>query len=166
MLAVWALSATLPPTAWAIVSRRKGLIASTTRIVTFGEVSPAHYQEYLDILAVESAIFGATRIGEEFSRPIEAAIAAYPASGFDADEWTKHHQGGPMGYLPRDWPANRTSTQKILPNQVIAWNPTGKGWKGEDTILTTASGIEILTVDPTWPSLTIDQRACPDILRR
>ncbi|MCX6430987.1 MAG: M24 family metallopeptidase [Actinobacteria bacterium] len=149
-----------------ICSRRKGLIASTTRIVTFGELSSAHYEEYLNILAVESAILGATRIGEDFSRPIEAAVAAYPANGFDAEEWTNHHQGGPMGYLPRDWPANRTSTQKILPNQAIAWNPTGKGWKGEDTILTTASGIEILTVDPTWPSLTIDQRLRPDILRR
>lgn len=149
-----------------ICARRKGLIASATRIVTFGDLSSHHYEEYLNILRVESAMLEATRIGEEFSSPIEAAITAYAANGFEPNEWTKHHQGGPMGYLPRDWTANRSSTQKIEPHQAIAWNPTGKGWKAEDTILANLDGVEILTIDPSWPTLKIDQRARPDILRR
>lgn len=149
-----------------ICARRKGLIASTTRIVTFGDLATQRYEEYLGILAVESAMLSATQIGAEFSSPIESAISAYAANGFDHDEWTKHHQGGPMGYLPRDWTANRSSTQKIVPNQAIAWNPTGKGWKAEDTILANPDGPEILTLDPSWPTLSISQRTRPDILRR
>jgi antitoxin VapB len=89
---------------------------------------------------------------------------AYPKFGFASDEWTKHHQGGPTGYAPRDWPANRESAQSILINQPIAWNPTADGWKCEDTILATSTGVEIMSVDPSWPTLQIAGRARPDIL--
>jgi antitoxin VapB len=134
-----------------ICAKRKGLIASVTRIVTFGEVADSMINEYTSIYKVEAALLDATVVGKAFSDPINAAIAAYPANGFDADEWTKHHQGGPTGFLPRDWPANQGSTRLIAQNQPIAWNPTGKGWKAEDTILATSSGVKMLTNDPDWP---------------
>ena len=149
-----------------VCARRKGLIASTTRIVTFGALSDSDYSEFLSLLEVEAAILNATQVGSRFSAPIEAAISAYSANGFSPDEWRQHHQGGPMGYLPRDWTANRESTQKIGADQAVAWNPTGKGWKAEDTLLTSAAGPEILTVDASWPSLEIHGRVRPDILRR
>ena len=149
-----------------ICARRKGLIASTTRIVTFGALSDSDYQEYLGILGVEAAMLDATVVGKPFSAPIEAAVAAYPAHNFDVHEWHNHHQGGPMGFLPRDWTASLSTTRTIANNQAIAWNPTGKGWKAEDTIITTKSGIEILSNDPSWPSLTIAGRTRPDLLKR
>ena len=146
-----------------ICARRKGLIASVTRIVTFNEEPTDSYR---NILEVESAIFDATIVGAKFSEPVEAAITAYPKFGFVEDEWTKHHQGGPTGYAPRDWPANRQSGQLILENQPIAWNPTGNGWKTEDTILATSKGVEILSLDPAWPTLTVGGRLRPDVLRK
>lgn len=149
-----------------ICAKRKGLIASVTRIVTFGELPEADYNSYLSILNVEAALFDATTVGSAFSQAVKAAIAAYPANGFDADEWTHHHQGGPMGYLPRDWPATTTSTRLIALNQPIAWNPTGKGWKAEDTVLATGHGVEILSVDSAWPELTVAGRVRPGLLRR
>jgi antitoxin VapB len=142
-----------------ICAKRKGLIASVTRIVTFGEVTDQMVSDYTSIFKVEAALFDATVVGKPFSDPINAAIAAYPANGFDADEWTKHHQGGPTGFLPRDWPANQSSTRLIAENQPIAWNPTGKGWKAEDTILATSSGIKILSVDPDWPAFEVTGRS-------
>jgi len=105
------------------------------RIVTSGEVPHSMINDYSSTFKVEAALHDATVVGKPFSDPINAAIAAYPAHGFDADEWTKHHQGGPTGFLPRDWPANQGTTRLIAENQPIAWNPTGKGWKAEDTIL-------------------------------
>ena len=149
-----------------ICARRKGLIASVTRIVTFGAVSAEHESEYRDLLQVEAAMFNATIVGKPFSDPVQAAIAAYPQHHFDGDEWQRHHQGGPTGFLPRDWPATPTSAALIADNQAVAWNPTGKGWKVEDTILVQRSGIEILSTDPSWPSLDIEGRARPDFLRR
>jgi antitoxin VapB len=149
-----------------ICAKRKGLIASVTRIVTFGEVTESMTNEYTSIYKVEAALFDATVVGKPFSDPINAAMAAYPANGFDADEWTKHHQGGPTGFLPRDWPANQSSTRLIAQNQPIAWNPTGKGWKAEDTILATTSGVAMLTNDPDWPAFEVNGRTRAFLLQR
>lgn len=149
-----------------ICAKRKGLIASVTRIVTFGPTGSVTEKEYESIFKVEAALLDATIVGRAFSEPIEAAIAAYPASGFDADEWTKHHQGGPTGYLPRDWPANQGSARLIANNQPIAWNPTGKGWKAEDTVVATVSGVKILSNDPDWPTFVVNGRTRPLFLAR
>lgn len=149
-----------------ICARRKGLIASVTRIVTFGSLSDSEYGAYRALLNVEAAMLDATVAGQPFSAPIEAAIAAYPAENFDAHEWQNHHQGGPTGFLPRDWPATPQTARVILNNQAIAWNPTGKGWKVEDTVITHGSRVEVLSVDPDWPTLQIAGRHRPDLLRR
>mgnify|MGYP006283022623 CR=1 FL=1 len=144
-----------------ICARRKGMIASVTRIVTFEE----NIEGYEEILKVEAALFDATKVGASFSEPIAAAIKAYRENGFDEFEWQKHHQGGPTGFAPRDWPANQLSQQLIFENQPIAWNPTGNGWKAEDTILATAAGVEILSNDPDWPALDVAGRKRPAVLR-
>ena len=149
-----------------ICAKRKGLIASVTRIVTFGEVTGQMIADYTSIFKVEAALLDATVVGKPFSDPINAAIAAYPANGFDADEWTKHHQGGPTGFLPRDWPANQTSARLIQSNQPIAWNPTGKGWKAEDTIVATNSGVKLLSVDPEWPAFEVKGRSRAFLLQK
>jgi antitoxin VapB len=149
-----------------ICAKRKGLIASVTRIVTFGELTNQMVSDYTSIFKVEAALFDATVVGKPFSDPINAAIAAYPANGFDVDEWTKHHQGGPTGFLPRDWPANQATTRLIANNQPIAWNPTGKGWKAEDTIVATDSGVILLTYDPEWPAFEVNGRTRAFLLGR
>ena len=141
-----------------ICAKRKGLIASVTRIVTFGPVTDQMVSDYTSIFKIEAALLDATVVGKPFSEPVNAAIAAYPANGFDNDEWTKQHQGGPTGFLPRDWAANQTTTRLIAHNQPIAWNPTGKGWKAEDTFLATDSGVKLLSADPDWPSFQVNGR--------
>jgi Xaa-Pro aminopeptidase len=147
-----------------ICAKRKGLIASVTRIVSFDPISDAMAKDYEAIFKVEAAMLDATVAGRAFSDPINAAITAYPDNGFDGDEWTKHHQGGPTGFLPRDWPANTGSARLIANNQPIAWNPTGKGFKAEDTILATNSGVKILSTDPDWPSFEVNGRTRPFLL--
>lgn len=149
-----------------VCARRKGLISSVTRIVTFGAVSTAEEAEYRDLLNVEAAMFDATVVGQPFSAPVRAAIAAYATNNFEADEWHHHHQGGPTGYLPRDWPATPSSSRLIVDNQAIAWNPTGKGWKVEDTIVASNSGIDIMSTDSTWPSIDVAGRNRPYFLAR
>lgn len=149
-----------------ICAKRKGLIASITRMATFAPLEQSATDEYRSLFQVEAAMFEATVVGRAFSEPIHAAISAYAAHGFDPDEWQRHHQGGPTGFLPRDWPANQSSSRLIADNQPIAWNPTGKGWKAEDTILATQSGVQILTNDPTWPSFEVNGRTRPFLLQR
>ena len=146
-----------------ICARRKGLISSVTRIVSFAGDSDNYFE---NIYKVEAAMFDATKVGIEFSEPVKAAISAYAKFGFEENEWQKHHQGGPTGFAPRDWPAKPDSPQLIKEFQPIAWNPTGNGWKAEDTILATKAGIEILSVDPSWPSIKVSGRERPALLKR
>jgi antitoxin VapB len=143
-----------------ICARRKGLIASATRIAVFGGDASA----YERLVEVEGAMLDATVVGAPFSAPIEAARLAYPENGFPADEWTRHHQGGPTGFLPRDWPATTASAVAIAAGQPVAWNPTAAGLKVEDTWLVTGSGLELLTVDGTWPTITVRGRRRPGLL--
>jgi hypothetical protein len=48
--------------------------------------------------------------------------------------------------------------------QAFAWNPTGQGAKVEDTVLLTDAGLEVLTVDPDWPTRHVAGRRRPDLL--
>lgn len=149
-----------------ICAKEKGLIASVTRIVTFGEITITEENEYSSLLEVEADLLDATILGNPFSSVIDVAAKSYSTHGFDIDEWHRHHQGGPSGFLPRDWPATPFSTRLIQENQVIAWNPTGKGWKVEETLLTSSEGNLLLTGDSLWPSRTVRGRIRPDLLRR
>lgn len=149
-----------------ICAKEKGLIASVTRIVTFGELTTTEESEYAAILEVEADLLDATIIGNPFSSVIDVATRSYGAHGFDSDEWHHHHQGGPTGFMPRDWPATPSSARLIQDHQPIAWNPTGKGWKVEETLLTSKSGNRLLTGDSLWPERTVRGRVRPDLLRK
>ncbi len=149
-----------------ICARRKGLIASVTRIISFTEISSGMQDTYRRLLNVEAAFLDGTKVGATFAEAFKGGEVAYLKEGFARDEWTKHHQGGPTGYLPRDYPAHEKSFQIIGLNNAIAWNPSAEGLKVEDTIVTTPSGFEILTVDPNWPTIEIAGRARPALLQR
>jgi hypothetical protein len=107
-----------------------------------------------------------TRPGQPVRDTFAAGIAAYDEHGFDADEWRKHHQGGPTGYLSRDHLAGPDCTESIEDAQAFAWNPSVPGLKVEDTVLATANGPEVLTVDPAWPGGVVDGRLRPMVLVR
>jgi antitoxin VapB len=149
-----------------ICAKEKGLIASVTRIVTFAPLTQSEENEYASLLEVEADLLDATVIGAPFSSVIDVAARSYGAHGFDGDEWHRHHQGGPTGYMPRDWPATPSSARLIQPFQPIAWNPTGKGWKVEETLLTDPAGNHLLTGDSSWPQREVRGRTRPDLLRR
>ena len=127
--------------------RRAGLIVSLTRFVG----APAA-DAFDRILEVDAAVNLATRPGRTVGEVFRDLQAAYVAHGFAADEWTLHHQGGPAGYAARDLLGDPTSTAPVVESQVFAWNPSAPGVKSEDTILTTADGPQVITVDPAWPA--------------
>jgi antitoxin VapB len=149
-----------------ICARRKGLIASVTRLVSFGDMSADMNDTYRRLLNVEAAFLDATKVGATLAEAFTAGQSSYLANGFARDEWTKHHQGGSTGYLPRDFPAHEKTPQLIGLYNAIAWNPSAEGLKVEDTVVTTASGLEVITHDPKWPSIEIAGRSRPGIAVR
>jgi Xaa-Pro aminopeptidase len=147
-------------------ARRKGLIASATRIATFGAIADQYVQQYDRLLEVEASLLNETTIGTTYGAALVEGVSAYEDQGFPPDEWHQHHQGGPMGYLPRDFVATPKNMVVIATNHVVAWNPTATGWKVEDTWLVQDSGLELLTFDGHWPDRIIKDRLRPDLLRR
>jgi len=140
-----------------VCGRRHGLIANATRWLGAADADDER------ILEVEAAYFAATLPGAGLGDVFRAGCAAYSAAGFDADEWTRHHQGGPTGYAGRDPRATGAEPDRLFERQAFAWNPSGPGVKVEDTVLATAAGIEVLTRDAGWPSVSVAGRARPAV---
>ena len=149
-----------------ICARRKGLIASVTRIVHFGSISEQTREDYKQLLNVEAAFLDGTKPGATLDEVFKKGEVAYALHGFEKDEWTNHHQGGPTGYLPRDFPAHEKTTQSINARNAIAWNPSGKGLKVEDTLITNETSFDFVTVTDGWPTVDVGGRARPDLLER
>lgn len=129
-----------------VCGRRGGLIANATRWVG----APVDEEP---LLGVERAFLDASAPGVRLDDAFAAGTAAYARFGFGADEWQRHHQGGPTGYAGRDPRATASTSDLLVANQAFAWNPTAPGAKVEDTMLRTADGWEVLTADDRWPSV-------------
>lgn len=150
-----------------VCARRHGLFANVTRFVATGGLPADLRDAQPRLLAVEAAFLDATRAGTRVSDVLATGTAAYGSNGFDPDEWRNHHQGGPTGYLSRDHLATAASTEPVEEFQAFAWNPSVPGLKVEDTVLATPDGgVEVLTVDPDWPTLEIAGRRRPAVLER
>lgn len=149
-----------------ICGRRKGLIASVSRIVKFGSLTSEMEENYSRLLRVEAEFLNATKPGVKLSDAFKAGQAEYLKQGFDRDEWTMHHQGGPTGYLPRDFPAHEKTSHEIKVRNAIAWNPSALGLKVEDTLVTTEGGFEFVTGSGDWPGVEIAGRMRPGIASR
>jgi peptidase M24-like protein len=147
-------------------ARRHGLVASVTRTVAFGPLRTHERASYDRLLRVEQAFLDATRPGARLGDAFTAGVAAYAANGFPADEWHRHHQGGFSGYQPREFPAHTATDDVIQEGCVVAWNPSGAGWKVEDTCLVGATRPEPLVRDASWPTVEVGGRPRPDVLVR
>ena len=143
-----------------ICASRFGLVASLSRTIAFGTV-PAEAADALGrVLGVEAAMLNATRVDAPVGGVLTAAQAAYAQVGF-ADAWKDHHQGGPAGYLPRDFLATPSETRPLVNGTAVAWNPSLPWAKVEDTFLLADGDLLNLTHDPRWPHDMVGARARP-----
>jgi Xaa-Pro dipeptidase len=147
-----------------VCGRRHGLVSAVTRIRAFAPLTADARRRYEGLLGVEAAYLNATRPGARIGDIVAAGAAAYAEHGFPADEWHAHHQGGPIGYATRDYLASPATDLAVRDRQAFAWNPSGGGFKVEDTVLATMDGLEILSPDPEWPVIDAGGRQRPDVL--
>ncbi len=149
-----------------VCARRGGLIADLSRLAAFGPSTSAERDTQERILAVERAAFDATRPGARLAGVLTAIAEAYAAAGFGIDHWRGHHQGGMAGYAGRDPRATPDTDHPVDVGQAYAWNPWAPGAKVEDTVLLTADGLQVLTVDPAWPTVDVGGLPRPAVLPR
>lgn len=147
-------------------ARRHGLVASLTRWLYFREPTGEERRLDGDVRDVEAAAFRLSQPGARLSDVYHGLAEAYARAGHAA-EIGRHHQGGTAGYLARDIVASPATHTRIEADTALAWNPSLPGAKVEDTVLRTATGLDVLTVDPAWPVFpNADRINRPDILVR
>jgi Xaa-Pro aminopeptidase len=148
-----------------VCARRDGMVANITRWVRFDGGTAEERDAEARIAAVEADIFDATVPGARLDRIFAEIKAAYARHGFGTEQWELHHQGGPAGYAGRDPRVTAAATDTVVLDQAFTWNPSGPGVKIEDTVQLTASGLRVLTVDPRWPSTTVNGLQRPATLQ-
>ncbi len=132
--------------------RYRGLTCSLTRLVHFGRLPEDLRRRAQAAAEVDAALLYASRPGRRLGELLEVAQAAYAAHGFP-DEWQHHHQGGLVGYEPREALARPGSAEALYAGHGVAWNPSIAGAKSEDTALIVDGLPEILTGIEGWPEL-------------
>jgi antitoxin VapB len=136
-----------------VVGVRGGLNVACSRTVCSGDPDPELAARHRAACAVEAALIAATRPGRTWEEAFAAGQAAYREAGFDG-EWREHVQGGPIGYLSREFdvvPGTAGAAETIAAGTAFAWNPTVRGAKSEDTFIVGGDGAVPVTNTADWP---------------
>jgi Xaa-Pro dipeptidase len=149
--------------------RKWGLTVCLTRYVNFIPVTDDLRRQYRINQEVDCTLMINTIPGRSYQEPLEAAKAVYEKYGY-AEDFLKHHQGGPIGYANRDYRVDYDLKGTIVENQAFCWNPSITGTKSEDTILVGAKGFEFITKPILFPKVGISVGGQtfirPDILEK
>lgn len=152
-----------------IGAERDGLITACSRLVSFKPLTQELMDKHRAVATVDAALWSQTVPGVTYGDIFAEAQAAYAATGF-ADQWRYHHQGGSIGYQPRDAKAAPGDATLTLVDQAFAWNPSITGTKSEDTILCRPGSPLKLAAETDWPTIDVEWKGLalsrPDILVR
>ena len=118
-----------------IGARYSGLIVSLTRTLSFGPQSSNLKEKKVACDTIFEEMVKHTYCGNSVAEILEIGMKTYEEVGYP-EEYFNHHQGGAIGYLPREYKVTPTSKESVQKNQGFCWNPTIQGIKAEDTIVT------------------------------
>jgi Xaa-Pro aminopeptidase len=131
-----------------------GLVVCLTRYVNFAPVSAElrgqlRLNQEIDLVFIKNSI-----PGKNYQHPFLAGKEAYAQRGY-AGEFDKHHQGGPIGYQPRDYRVDFSHEGIIQENQGFCWNPSITGTKSEDTVVVKTDGFEFISRPVIFPKTEV-----------
>ena len=135
-----------------LCARKWGLAVSITRFVYFGQPPQQLVDGFAACAQVNAKLLHASRSGVTAAKLFAVAQQAYQEAGFAGEE-NLHHQGGTAGYLEREWVATPQGKQALSATEALAWNPSIRGAKTEDTALLQNNAIEVLTLTPSLPEI-------------
>jgi len=143
-----------------INARKWGLVVCLTRSLYFGKMPTALKEKYEANVFIDCTLMAHTRPGTPARETLRKGIEAYRDQGYP-EEWELHHQGGSIGYVPRDYRVNFHTPDVIREQQGFAWNPSLTGTKSEDTILATNKGPEMITRPILYPTFSLNVGGIP-----
>jgi antitoxin VapB len=132
------------------VAERWGLHVALTRIRELERPSADLDRRRLATRGVLAAMLTASMPGRTLGSILEVAQRAYADAGFP-DEWRLHHQGGLLGYRPRERLATPGDPTVLTPGMAVAWNPSITGAKLESSHLLTDSSGQLRTLTGAEP---------------
>lgn len=138
-----------------LCGRKKGLVASLTRLVHFGSLPEELHRKSVALAKIDALFIDATRPGQSLADIFRKAQEKYTEVGYP-DEWQLHHQGGPAGYAPRETIVTAHEDWIVRAGQVFAWNPSITGTKSEDTVLINEGSFENMTEINGWPEIEVE----------
>lgn len=116
------------------VAERWGLHVALTRMRELEPPAPDLERRRASTSGVLDAMLTATAPGRTLGSILEAARGAYADAGVP-DEWRLHHQGGLLGYRPRERLATPGDPTVLTAGMAVAWNPSITGAKLESSHL-------------------------------
>jgi Xaa-Pro dipeptidase len=142
-----------------VVARRSGMHVALTRFAAAGPRDREYDALRRRVLAIEDAVLAASNQAATYGTAVEALAAGYVAAGAEG-EWTRHYQGGPIGFAQREFEiapgqtSSRWYSQPVEAWQAVAWNPSLPGGaKAEDTYLVMPDGsLTLVSTAPGWPT--------------
>jgi len=151
----------------AICAQKYGLTVSISRIVNFGPLSEEIRKKFDAVVKIDATYILNTRVGVPSNEILKKGYEAYASLGYEKD-FHLHHQGGPLGYLTRDFCTNFENDTPVVLNQGYSWNPTIAGVKSEDTYIIQGDTQDIISYTGTWVyrNVTVGEVSIrrPDIL--
>lgn len=136
--------------------RKYGLVVCSTRFVNFEPPSPELVKQYKDNVEIECIFINNSIPGKTMQYPFTRGIEAYKERGWEK-EFDLHHQGGTIGYQPRDFRVGFDNHEIIEENHAFCWNPSITGTKSEDTIVvSTKRGVEFISYPIIFPTITVE----------
>ena len=138
-----------------LCGRRWGLVGSVTRFVYFGQPPVELRQTTQQVARIAAVMLHATRPGATAGEVFRTGMEAYAAAG-QPEGWRGHHQGGAIGYEPREYFGNPQSDEAISAGQVFVWNPSLGPVRSVDAFLVGERENELLTATPDWPRLEVE----------
>ena len=124
------------------VAERWGLHVALTRVRELEQPSADLDRRRRATQDVLGAMLMASTPGRTLGSILEVAQRAYADAGFPS-EWRLHHQGGLLGYRPRERLATPGDATALTPGMAVAWNPSITGAKLESSHLLTDSSVQL-----------------------
>ena len=138
-----------------VVAERAGLHVAMTRYTSIEPLPIELVATFSKLRNINEEILSACRPGNAYGAVLERMDHAYREAGYP-NEWRHHYQGGPIGFLQREFeiaPANHESRwyqQRLVIGTAVAFNPSLPGGaKLEDTYILTESGLDPVTTSKT-----------------
>lgn len=135
--------------------RRNGLVICLTRYVYFDSPSSEIVKQYRANQIIDCTLMHHSRPGVKMCDALVAGQKKYEELGY-AEEFHKHHQGGPIGYAGRDYRVCFDTDVVISDHHAFCWNPSITGTKSEDTVIITKDEIIPVTKPVLFPQVEIN----------